>query len=104
MLLPTRLAVPVGLLVNEIVTNSLKHAFTGRSHGSIRVEFATAGDHHVLRISDDGRGMDPGAQRSTGLGQRLSETFARQLRGTIDYAGGPEGTTVLLKFPRSDTP
>jgi two-component sensor histidine kinase len=104
MLLPTRLAVPVGLLVNEIITNSLKHAFAGRSHGSISVEFAAAGDHHVLRISDNGRGMEPGAQRSNGLGQRLSETFARQLRGTIEYCGGSEGTTVVLKFPRSGTP
>lgn len=101
-LLPTRLAVPLGLLVNEIVTNSLKHAFTGRAHGRISVEFAPAGEDHVLRISDNGRGMDRGAHRASGLGQRLSETFAKQLRGTIEYTSGPDGTTVVLSFPRSD--
>jgi chemotaxis protein methyltransferase CheR len=101
-LLPVRLAVPVGLLVNEIVTNSLKHAFTGRAHGRISVAFAPDGEHHLLRISDDGRGIDASAGSASGLGRRLSEAFARQLRGTIEHTSGPEGTTVVLRFPRDD--
>jgi chemotaxis protein methyltransferase CheR len=101
-LLPVRLAVPVGLLVNEIVTNSLKHAFTGRAHGRIGVAFAPDGEHHVLRISDDGRGIDASAGSGSGLGRRLSEAFAQQLRGTVEHTSGPHGTTVVLRFPRAD--
>ena len=101
-LLPTRLAVPVGLIVNEIVTNSLKHAFTDRTHGRISIEFAPTDEHHVLRIVDNGRGIDGSAGSPSGLGRRLSEAFARQLRGTIEHASGPEGTTVVLRFPRGD--
>jgi len=100
--LPVRLAVPVGLIVNEIVTNSLKHAFTDRAHGRISIEFAPVGEHHVLRIADDGRGCGVNAGRASGLGRRLSETFARQLRGTVEHTSGPDGTTVVLRFPRAD--
>jgi chemotaxis protein methyltransferase CheR len=102
-LLPVRLAVPVGLIVNEIVTNSLKHAFAGRTHGRISVELAPAGEHHVLRISDNGRGIDTSARSASGLGRRLSEAFAQQLRGTVEHTSGPDGTMVVLRFPREDT-
>ncbi len=101
-LLPTRTAVPVGLVVNEIVTNSLKHAFADRAHGTISIEFVEIDEHHVLRIADDGRGIDESARSTSGLGQRLSEAFARQLRGTIEQTSGPGGTTVVLRFPRVD--
>jgi chemotaxis protein methyltransferase CheR len=100
--LPTRIAVPVGLVVNEIVTNSLKHAFVDRAHGTVRIEFAEIDDHHVLRIIDNGRGIDENSRSASGLGQRLSDAFARQLRGTIEQTSGPGGTTVVLKFPRVD--
>ncbi|MGE0038635.1 MAG: sensor histidine kinase [Xanthobacteraceae bacterium] len=102
--LPTRVAIPVGLIVNEIVTNCLKHAFADRSQGRITIEFSPAGEHHVLRIADDGQGIGTSAPSGSGLGRRLSEAFAQQLRGTIENASGPEGTTVVVRFPRADAP
>ena len=102
-LLPTRIAVPVGLIVNELVTNSLKYAFADRTHGVVHIEFAQAGKHHVLKISDNGIGIDASAHNASGLGQRLSEAFARQLRGTVELSSGPSGTTVILRFPLEAT-
>jgi two-component sensor histidine kinase len=103
-LLPTQIAVPIGMIVNEVVTNSLKYAFTDRTHGSISVEFAGASSDHVLRISDNGAGMNATTSNASGLGQRLSEAFTRQLRGTIEHTSGPEGTTVIVRFPAVKAP
>lgn len=98
--LPTWVAVPVGLLVNEIVTNSLKYAFAGRPHGTISVELApTSPNQMMLRIADNGIGIDQAARNTAGLGRRLSEAFARQLHGTIELSSSPDGTTVILRFP-----
>jgi chemotaxis protein methyltransferase CheR len=102
--LPIRIAVPVGLIVNEVVTNSLKYAFPDRTHGVISVEFARTGTDHVLRIADNGAGMDAAARNTAGLGQRLSEAFARQLHGMIEHSSGPEGTTIMLRFPVPEAP
>lgn len=102
MLLPAQIAVPLGLIVNELVTNSLKHAFIGRTSGAIGVEFTPAENDYVLRISDNGRGFDADTRNASGLGQRLSDAFAQQLRGTVEQASGPGGTTVVLRFPRID--
>ncbi len=102
--LPTPIAVPLGLIVNEVVTNSLKHAFDGRAHGTISVELTQASEHYVLQISDNGRGIDGTVRNASGLGQRLFETFARQLRGTAEQSTGPGGTTVTLRFPKPGSP
>jgi two-component sensor histidine kinase len=98
-MLPTRTAVPVGLIVNEVVTNCLKYAFAERTHGLIEVEFTRANTDQILRISDNGVGMNPSAHMASGLGRRLSEAFAKQLHGTVEYVSGPRGTTVILRFP-----
>ena len=57
---PIELALPVALLVNELVTNAIKHAFPGRDRGRIFVGFARSGQLWELRVSDDGTGMPAG--------------------------------------------
>lgn len=90
----------LSLLVVEIVTNALKHAFIpgGRGTITIRLERLDAG-RLALTVADDGRGMpagfDPGTSRS--LGYRISQGLAGQLGGTLAY-GGTAGTVVRVEF------
>ena len=88
--------VPLSLLVAEIVTNSLKHAFAGRAEGHIVIalEAGTAGEC-VLVIRDDGIGL-PATGAGTGLGMRIVEGLARQAGGRIVLSS--DGGTVARLF------
>jgi len=92
-------AVSIGLVVNELVTNAVKHAFVGRDDGHIHVRFEAADKGWRLVVSDNGDGM-PAATRTKGrdggLGQRLIDAFARQAGGTVATSSGPEGTVVTV--------
>ena len=97
--LPRDRAVSIGLIVNELVTNAAKHAFTDREAGRISVEFRTAGRGWTLSVADNGRGTSPellAKGREGGLGQRLTESFARQAGGELRAESGPEGTRVTV--------
>ncbi|HEX5780162.1 MAG TPA: PAS domain-containing protein [Xanthobacteraceae bacterium] len=78
-------AIPLGLIVNELVTNSIKHAFPPGARGTIEVKLKKGGAGEVLRLSiaDDGGGIaDQGAR--DGLGTRLIEGLMQQLGGRIE--------------------
>jgi two-component sensor histidine kinase len=97
--LPRDRAVSIGLVVNELVTNAAKHAFTGRDIGTIQVRFRARDAGWLLSVADNGDGLPPKprVRRSEGgLGQRLIDGFARQARGTVKTESGPEGTTVTV--------
>lgn len=92
-------AVSIGLVVNELVTNAAKHAFTGRDLGTITVRFATRPAGWVLSVSDDGVGLSDTAARpeaGSGLGTRLIEAFARQAGGKLHTDSDRTGTRVTL--------
>jgi two-component sensor histidine kinase len=93
-------AVPLGLLVTEAITNAYKHAFTGRDGGHIHVEVRRESPETLLlAIRDDGAGYDPAAGTDgTGLGRSLIEAFVRQLRGELDVRS-EGGTIVQVRFP-----
>jgi two-component sensor histidine kinase len=94
------LAVPLGLLVTEAITNAYKHAFKDRDGGQIRVEVARdAEDKIIVRVRDNGTGFDPTVESNgSGLGRSLIEAFVRQLRGELEtkFDGG---TVVEVRFP-----
>jgi two-component sensor histidine kinase len=96
---PRDRAVSIGLIVNELVTNAAKHAFTGRAGGTITVGFRRRPGGWTLIVSDDGVGMPATpapAGPDHGLGSRLIPAFARQAGGTIATETGPEGTSVTM--------
>lgn len=100
--MPRDRAVSIGLVVNELVTNAVKHAFAGRDRGTIRVAFREHGGALRLTVADDGVGM---AARETptkdgGLGGRLIEAFARQADGTITIDSDRTGTQATLELAR----
>jgi two-component sensor histidine kinase len=96
--MPSDRAVPVGLIVNELVTNSLKYAFDDREGGSVIVELLAGGGagRTVLSVSDNGRGFDP--KKVSGNGLRLIRSLARQIAGQVEQETSPEGTTTRVIF------
>ncbi len=90
-------AVPLGLIVNEILTNALKYAFPDgrKGHIEITLERADANSLH-LRIADDGVGKS-GFIKGTGFGGQLISLLTKQLGGTM-REDGVGGTTVYLDF------
>jgi two-component sensor histidine kinase len=91
-------AVPAGLIVNELVTNSLKYAFDDAG-GAIRVCFLTDNDHDeaVLIVEDNGRGIEK--PREGGIGLKLIGAFAQQLGGRADREPVAKGTRTKIIFP-----
>lgn len=94
-------AIPCGLIVNELFTNSLKYAFTGRSHGTIRISFGEeAPGRYTLMFGDDGVGLPEGFswEHSGTLGMRLVRFLSLQLDGVMEVQTGG-GTRFVLTFP-----
>ena len=92
----------ISILVNELVTNALKHAFPDDRHGQIRVSLHPSNGHLELRVEDDGVGVAGSAgTRGSGLGQKLVETFTRQLRANHAISPANHGTRHLIRIPRA---
>lgn len=94
-------AVPVGLLVNEMVSNSLKHAFAEGQSGQVNVTLRRLGpDRLLLSVRDDGKGLPEGFawERANSLGLTTIQALARQIRAQIEVRrqGGAE---FALTFP-----
>jgi two-component sensor histidine kinase len=90
----------VSILVNELVTNALKHAFPDGRHGTIRVSLNNGRDGLELKVEDDGIGMKSSARsRGTGLGTRLIDTFTKQLRARHEVTSDAAGTRHLISIP-----
>ncbi|KAB1080748.1 PAS domain-containing protein [Methylobacterium soli] len=92
-------AVTVGLIVNELATNAVKHAFPG-GQGRIVLGFRRIDGEVALTVADDGIGLGGAAGGGTsGLGSRFVDAFVRQVGGTLARATGKEGTTVTVRLP-----
>ena len=94
-------SVSLGLIVTELVINSLKHAFPGGRHGSITVSYQGHGPNWTLSVTDDGVGMptDP-ASATPGLGTSIVEALANQLQARVKVVGCHPGTTVSVIHTR----
>ena len=90
-------AIQLSIIVNELVTNALKHAFDGNG-GEIRITCEQAGEGVELVIADNGSGIKPGKRGHVGLGTRLVERFVKQLNARHEVISSDKGTThrILL--------
>jgi len=100
-LLDARRLFPLGILVNELLTNILKYAFTGRDRGVITLSAASENGRVKLTIGDNGNGLPEsvGFENSTGFGILLVGMLTSQLGGTIRIERG-NGTRFILEFDR----
>ena len=90
-------AVPLGLILNELLCNALKHAFAGARPGTIRVGMRDAGGESRLWVADDGIGMPRAGAVPPALGLELVRLLVEQLRGSFEIAS-PPGTRVTVRF------
>lgn len=97
-------AIPVGLIVNELVSNAIKHAFSGRERGEIRLSLVAARDGYDLTVRDDGVGLpeDFNLFNPETLGLQLVLTLTRQVRGTLQYRN-QQGAVFMVAFPREQS-
>jgi len=95
--LPIQRAIPCGLIVNELLTNAVKHAFPAGRIGTIVVSIKPIGKQIELVVADDGVGL-PAAKKSDSLGLDLVYAFAEQLDATLDITS-EHGAAFTLRFP-----
>jgi two-component sensor histidine kinase len=88
----------LSLLMNELVTNAIKHGLAGREHGTVAVKLDRQGDQFLLTVGDDGLGMPASAVEESSLGMAIIRSLAAQLGGEVTWSSGP-GTTATVLFP-----
>jgi len=94
-------SIPLGLLINEILINAFKHAFSGRDHGAIWLESDVADDKINIFIRDNGVGLPEENRdtKSSSLGMILIKKFSKQLKGNLEIESDENhGTQFSLSF------
>ncbi|MFZ4621236.1 MAG: histidine kinase dimerization/phosphoacceptor domain -containing protein [Bacteroidota bacterium] len=91
-------AIPCGLIVNELVSNSIKYAFPKRRNGEITVELKKKKNRFVLSVRDNGVGLPKKAGESQSLGLTLVRALSEQLKGELTITVD-RGTTFTVEFP-----
>jgi PAS domain S-box-containing protein len=97
-------AIPCGLIVNELITNAVKHAFPGSRQGTVRVRLKKIASQAILlSVADDGIGLPPSfdMEKSDSLGMQLVTTLVEQLEGRLEVVGSV-GTMFSVTFPVGD--
>jgi two-component system CheB/CheR fusion protein len=95
--LPVDTSIPVGLIINEALTNAYKHAFPDGRSGNITVELVDLEDGKIrLSVEDDGIGFPEDSTQS--IGQSLIHTLANQIDGSIEQTTD-DGVTITIMFP-----
>jgi PAS domain S-box-containing protein len=97
-------AIPCGLIVNELLTNALKHGFPEGRSGEIRVTLGCEGGTCVLEVTDNGAGMpdEVTIENTASLGLKLVSVLAQQLGGEVRIHRNP-GTRFAVSFPDSSS-
>lgn len=100
LVLPSRSATAVALVVNELLQNAIEHGFAGRQTGRIDITISLSGENATIIVHDNGHGLP--ADFSRNLGIELIETLsAEDLKGSVEFKTADPGTEVLLTFPQN---
>lgn len=93
-------AIPLGLIVNELISNAYKHAFQNRTEGLIKVSFKRSESTYHLTVSDDGLGLPEGFQltQNPSLGLKLVDALTKKLKGEV-FVTTDSGATFSIVFP-----
>jgi PAS domain S-box-containing protein len=97
--LPVNKAIPCGLILNELITNALKHGFPDGRRGLVKVELGAHDGRVILAVADTGVGMSADADpaNSKSLGLQLVQTLVEQLEGRLELVR-ENGTTLRITF------
>jgi two-component sensor histidine kinase len=96
-------AMPCGLIVNELVTNAMKYAFAGRDDGRLRVGFEEIPEGYRLIVQDNGNGLKEGFDIGSisSFGMSIVNTLVKQLRGSMNVSQG-DGVSFDITFPKRE--
>ena len=97
--LPLKVAAPLGLILNELITNAIKYAYPGNADGEVRISVERSGGIATLRVTDDGPGLpqDFRPERADSLGLRIAFMLAEQIGGRLIFEEGG-GTNAAVTF------
>lgn len=88
--------IPLGLILNELISNALKHAFPNEKNGHIQINLKKKEDHILLQVKDDGVGIDPD-KKSDSFGMSLIQAFSQKLDATMSFIKD-NGTTANIEI------
>jgi PAS domain S-box-containing protein len=95
-LLSPKVLFPLGIILNEIITNTMKYAFSDRKKGILKITLEKKGKKALLKVSDDGAGFDKEKLHS-GFGFKLINLLTEQIQGTFEVSSD-NGTDCLVAF------
>lgn len=102
---PVNIALPTGLVVNELLTNALKHAFHGRDSGTVTLHSLTDGEGCLILVADDGQGMPEGMEwpQRGKLSHAIVQSLKDNAHASVDVSSAAgQGTRVAIRFTRRD--
>lgn len=93
--------IPLGLIINELLSNALKHAFPDDRPGAVTVRFQNTDAHFFLEVKDNGIGMNGKAIKDIRdtFGIEMIQSFAQKLKASVEFKS-QQGVTVSLKIPK----
>jgi two-component sensor histidine kinase len=91
-------AIPLALIVNELITNSYKHAFISKKEGEIVIKLTEKDGQVFLTISDNGQGFDKNTIPKTSMGMDILNGLITQIDGTCDLTSNEKGTLYKISF------
>jgi len=94
--LPNDIAMPLALIINELLINAVKYGLAGDGQGTIRVSIGRSGEDISLMVEDEGPGFELSSVRSSSSGLRLVEGLVRQIGGTFEVGRHPSRCTVTF--------
>jgi two-component sensor histidine kinase len=106
LMLDINTVIPLGLILNEILTNTFKYAFPGDADGIVEVKFIKKENNEfLLEVCDDGAGLPPDfhEKKTESLGMRLIHSLTEQIRGELEI-NSDHGTQVRVKFQELNYP
>ncbi len=90
----------IGLIVNELVSNSLKYAFEGRDSGELTVTFRSGTKNYILKVADNGTGTNMSQAPSDSFGLKLVESMSKKLKGKVSTVSNG-GYSTRIEFPKT---
>jgi two-component sensor histidine kinase len=96
--------IPCSLLLNEIVTNIIKHGFDGRETGEVSVWLRQVEDELIVKVSDNGKGLPDDFKVNDGgsMGLQLIDLLTQQLKGENNFHSDENGTIFTLRFSKHE--
>jgi len=104
LLCSSKLVIPIGMIITELLSNAYKYAFPGQKSGEVFISFEKKEKGYILRIADNGTGLPSSARdirKSESLGLKLVSELVKQIKGTISLKT-EKGTDFILSVPADD--